>query len=149
LINDSKLKFLIQIEMRMTVFIPILRWISAISTSYDVLKFQTTFWIEFRIISLIFTFIPFFRLLHLGTEDIPYSDEFAFYITTKMGNPHYLPEICIKVTVINFTVTQKGLENQLVADVVAHERPDLVRKSASAILRIFLSEGDVLICLRI
>ena len=53
-------------------------------------------------------------LLRLGTEDVPYSDEFSFYITTKMGNPHYLPEICIKVTVINFTVTLKGLENQVV-----------------------------------
>ncbi len=29
------------------------------------------------------------------------------YITTKMPNPHYLPEVCIKVTIINFTVTMK------------------------------------------
>jgi hypothetical protein len=29
------------------------------------------------------------------------------YITTKMANPHYLPEVCIKVTLINFTVTMK------------------------------------------
>ena len=36
-----------------------------------------------------------------------------FYMTTKMANPHYLPEICIKVTIINFTVTKSGLEDQL------------------------------------
>ena len=35
-------------------------------------------------------------LLRLGTEDVPYSEDFAFYITTKMANPHYLPEVCIK-----------------------------------------------------
>lgn len=36
-----------------------------------------------------------------------------FYMTTKMANPHYLPEVCIKVTIINFTVTLSGLEDQL------------------------------------
>lgn len=36
-------------------------------------------------------------LIRLGTEDVPYSNDFAFYMTTKMPNPHYLPEICIKV----------------------------------------------------
>ena len=34
-------------------------------------------------------------------------------MTTKMANPHYLPEVCIKVTIINFTVTKSGLEDQL------------------------------------
>ena len=36
-----------------------------------------------------------------------------FYMTTKLSNPHYLPEVCIKVTIINFTVTKSGLEGQL------------------------------------
>lgn len=31
-------------------------------------------------------------------------------MTTKLPNPHYIPEICIKVTLINFTVTFDGLE---------------------------------------
>jgi dynein heavy chain len=64
-------------------------------------------------------------ILRLGSEDVPYSEEFQFYITTKMPNPHYLPEVCIKVAVINFTVTASGLEDQLVGDVVAHEFPAL------------------------
>ena len=57
--------------------------------------------------------------------DVPYSDEFRFFITTKMANPHYMPEVCIKVTVINFTVTMSGLEDQLLVDVIKNERPDL------------------------
>merc|ERR1719478_174355 len=75
-------------------------------------------------------------LLRIGDSDVPYSDEFGFYITTKMNNPHYLPEICIKVTVINFTVTLAGLDDQLVALVVAHERPDLSEKRAELVVQI-------------
>lgn len=64
-------------------------------------------------------------MLKLGDQDIPYNDDFKFYITTKLSNPHYLPEICIKVTMINFTVTPEGLEDQLLVDVVKYEQPEL------------------------
>lgn len=39
-------------------------------------------------------------------------------MTTKMANPHYLPEICIQVTLVNFTVTPSGLEDQLLVYVI-------------------------------
>ncbi|XP_028284655.1 dynein heavy chain 6, axonemal [Parambassis ranga] len=64
-------------------------------------------------------------LIRLGDSDIDYDKNFRFYMTTKMANPHYLPEICIKVTIINFTVTKSGLEDQLLSDVVRLERPEL------------------------
>ena len=34
-------------------------------------------------------------------------------------------QVCIRVTVINFTVTAEGLEEQLLGDCVRRERPDL------------------------
>ena len=37
-------------------------------------------------------------LIRLGDSDIDYDKNFRFYMTTKMSNPHYLPEICIKVS---------------------------------------------------
>jgi len=40
-----------------------------------------------------------------GENDLQYNDEFMFYMTTKLSNPHYSPEICVKITLINFTVT--------------------------------------------
>ena len=46
-------------------------------------------------------------------------------MTTPLANPHYLPEVCIKVTLVNFTVTGPGLEEQLLAELVRKERPDL------------------------
>jgi dynein heavy chain, axonemal len=75
-------------------------------------------------------------VLRLGDTDVPYSDDFQFYITTKLANPHYMPEVCVKVTVINFTVTKRGLEDQLLVDVVAHERPELEEKKDALIVSI-------------
>lgn len=64
-------------------------------------------------------------LIRLGDSDVDYDPNFRFYMTTKLANPHYLPEVCIKVTVINFSVTKSGLEDQILSDVVRLERPDL------------------------
>uniref|UniRef100_A0A665VDW5 Dynein axonemal heavy chain 1 n=1 Tax=Echeneis naucrates TaxID=173247 RepID=A0A665VDW5_ECHNA len=64
-------------------------------------------------------------LLKLGDSLIPYCESFKMYITTKLPNPHYSPEVSAKVTLINFTLSPSGLEDQLLAQVVAEERPDL------------------------
>lgn len=53
---------------------------------------------------------------------IEYSDDFRFYVTTKLRNPHYLPELSTKVTLLNFMITPEGLEDQLLGIVVAKER---------------------------
>ncbi|XP_062864847.1 dynein axonemal heavy chain 6 isoform X2 [Trichomycterus rosablanca] len=75
-------------------------------------------------------------LIRLGDSDIDYDKNFRFYMTTKMANPHYLPEVCIKVTIINFTVTKSGLEDQLLSDVVRLERPELEEQRNQLIVRI-------------
>lgn len=41
-----------------------------------------------------------------------------FYITTKLRNPHYAPEVSVKVSLLNFFVTSEGLEEQLLGTVV-------------------------------
>merc|ERR1712054_361251 len=63
--------------------------------------------------------------MRLGDATIEYSKDFKFYITTKLRNPHYLPELQVKVTLLNFMITPAGLEDQLLGIVVAKERPDL------------------------
>ena len=72
--------------------------------------------------------------MRLGDSNIDYDENFKFYMTTKMPNPHYLPEICIKVTLINFTVTFKGLEDQLLGDVVIQEKPAVEKKRNEIII---------------
>lgn len=62
------------------------------------------------------TFVQSGRLLiRLGDSDVDYDTNFRLYLTTKLANPHYLPEVCIVVTIVNFTVTPSGLEDQLLA----------------------------------
>jgi len=74
------------------------------------------------------------RLIRLGDSDVDYDEQFKLYMTSKLPNPHYLPEICIKVTVINFTVTIDGLEDQILGDVVKLERPDIEEKKVQLLL---------------
>ena len=75
-------------------------------------------------------------LIKLGDTLVDYDKNFKLFITTKLPNPHYLPEICIKVTIINFTVTKVGLEGQLLADVVKLERPELEEQRNTLIVNI-------------
>ncbi len=55
---------------------------------------------------------------------------FRFYITTKIPSPHYSPEICVALTLVNFIVTEDGMEDQMINFLVEKEEPDkeLLRK---------------------
>lgn len=66
--------------------------------------------------------------IRLGDATVDFDEHFNLFMTTKMPNPHYIPEVCIKVTLINFTVTMSGLEQQLLADVVVAEKPEVERQ---------------------
>ncbi|KAJ3206554.1 Dynein heavy chain 7, axonemal [Entophlyctis luteolus] len=63
--------------------------------------------------------------IKLGDAVVEYSPDFRFYVTTKLRNPHYLPELSTKVTLLNFMITPEGLEDQLLGIVIAKERPEL------------------------
>ncbi|XP_044001453.1 dynein axonemal heavy chain 7-like [Aphidius gifuensis] len=73
--------------------------------------------------------------IKLGDNVIEFNSEFRFYITTKLQNPHYLPEIAVKVTLLNFVITPDGLTDQLLGIVVAKERPDLESEKNSLIIQ--------------
>ncbi len=72
----------------------------------------------------------------MGDKDVSYNPDFRFYITTKLPNPHYLPEVSIKVTLINFNVTPSGLEDQLLVEVVRYERIDLEEKRIGLMMQV-------------
>lgn len=74
------------------------------------------------------------NVIALGDNVIPYHLNFRLYLTTKLRNPHYMPEVFNKVTIINFALTMEGLEDQLLGIVVANERPDLQKKKEQLVI---------------
>eukprot|EP01022_Parablepharisma_sp_SALTPOND_P024634 TRINITY_DN551_c0_g1_i3.p1 TRINITY_DN551_c0_g1~~TRINITY_DN551_c0_g1_i3.p1 ORF type:complete len:1302 (-),score=226.01 TRINITY_DN551_c0_g1_i3:962-4867(-) len=65
------------------------------------------------------------KILPLGDKQLNYNDNFRMFLQTKLSNPHFPPELQAETTLINFAVTEEGLEDQLLAHVVRKERPDL------------------------
>ncbi|KAF3422334.1 hypothetical protein E2986_13630 [Frieseomelitta varia] len=70
------------------------------------------------------------KAIKIWDKEVDYDPHFRLIIQTKLANPHYKPEIQAQTTLINFTVTKDGLEEQLLGDVVKAERPDLESKKA-------------------
>lgn len=75
------------------------------------------------------------EMMKLGDNVIPYNDSFRFFMTTKLANPHYAPEVQVKVSLLNFTITLSGLEEQLLGVVVAEELPELSQQKANLVVQ--------------
>ncbi len=76
--------------------------------------------------------------INLGDKSVEFNDSFRFFMTTTLPNPHYSPEIFAKVTVINFGITRKGLEEHLLALIMMsenraleHQKAEIVKKNSA------------------
>uniref|UniRef100_A0A8C5K168 Dynein, axonemal, heavy chain 10 n=1 Tax=Jaculus jaculus TaxID=51337 RepID=A0A8C5K168_JACJA len=65
------------------------------------------------------------QFIILGDKEVDYDSNFRLYLNTKLANPRYSPSVFGKAMVINYTVTLKGLEDQLLSVLVAYERHEL------------------------
>lgn len=63
--------------------------------------------------------------MKIAGEDVEFNSSFRLLLQTKLPNPHYNPEIAAQCTLVNFTVTPEGLEEQFLAMIVNAEQPDL------------------------
>lgn len=56
-------------------------------------------------------------MLSLGDVEVEYHPNFRLLLATELSNPLFQADTAIKVNVINFTVTRRGLEEQLLGEV--------------------------------
>ncbi|GMH98843.1 hypothetical protein TrLO_g14194 [Triparma laevis f. longispina] len=73
------------------------------------------------------------QIIKIGENEVEYNKDFKLFLHTKLSNPHYPPEVQAETTLVNFSVTLQGLEDQLLALVVRKERPDLASQKAALI----------------
>jgi len=74
------------------------------------------------------------EMIRIGDSVIPWNDSFRFFMTTKLPNPHYPPEVCVKVSLLNFAITFSGLEDQLLGVVVVEEMPEMEQKKNALVV---------------
>ncbi|XP_056602848.1 dynein axonemal heavy chain 10 isoform X1 [Triplophysa dalaica] len=65
------------------------------------------------------------QVVVLGDKEVDYDPNFKLYLNTKLANPKFSPAVFGKAMVINYTVTLKGLEDQLLSVIVGFERKEL------------------------
>ena len=83
-------------------------------------------------------------MIKVGAKDIEYNDKFKLFITTRMSNPLYTPDVSTRVSLINFTVKESGLEEQLLAKVVEMEQPSLEKNKSEQVQKIARSKKKLI-----
>lgn len=82
-------------------------------------------------------------MIRLGDSTVEYNEDFRLFITTKLPNPHYSPEICVQVTLLNFMVTPDGLQDQMLGILVAKEEPEVEKKRQNLIIESAQSKAQL------
>ncbi|KAI9102678.1 dynein heavy chain and region D6 of dynein motor-domain-containing protein [Phlyctochytrium arcticum] len=65
------------------------------------------------------------KFIVLGDKEVDYDPGFRLYLTSRLPNPTYTPKMFGSAMIINYSVTFKGLSDQLLNVVVGHERKEL------------------------
>ncbi|KAH7340377.1 dynein heavy chain protein 1 [Rhizoctonia solani] len=67
-------------------------------------------------------------LIRLGSQDIDFSPAFTMFLSTRDPSVEFSPDICSRVTFVNFTMTRSSLQSQSLDQVLRTERPDTDHK---------------------
>lgn len=83
------------------------------------------------------------EILYLGDSKVEYNHDFKMYLTTKIANPSYSPEVFGKTMIINFNVTLLGLRDQLLNYVVGYEKPELEKQRKELIMETSANQAEL------
>ncbi|KAK7201712.1 dynein heavy chain [Novymonas esmeraldas] len=83
------------------------------------------------------------EMIRISDTPIPWNPKFKFFMTTKLPNPHYIPEVMVRVTLLNFFITPRGLEDQLLGVVVGQERKELEMRRSDLIQKNAAMKADL------
>ncbi|KAI7858782.1 dynein heavy chain [Circinella umbellata] len=72
-------------------------------------------------------------LIRLGNQDIDFSPSFTLFLSTRDPSVNFPPDICSRVTFVNFTVTRGSLQSQCLNKVLKAERPDVDQRRTDLI----------------
>lgn len=70
-------------------------------------------------------------LISLGDQDIDLSPSFCIFLSTRDPTIEFPPDICSRVTFVNFTITKSSLQSQCLHRVLKAERPDIDEKRSN------------------
>eukprot|EP01035_Chromulina_nebulosa_P017680 gene17680-23270_t len=73
-------------------------------------------------------------LIRLGNEDIDFSPKFMIILLTRNPLAKFPPDLCSRVSIINFTITPASLESQVLSAILKSERPDVDTKKNEILL---------------
>ena len=60
--------------------------------------------------------------IYIKDTKVLVDEKFTLYMTTKLTNPHFSPELSSKISIIDFTMSQEALELTLLSKVIAREQ---------------------------
>ncbi|CAA9986414.1 dynein heavy chain, putative [Plasmodium knowlesi strain H] len=67
-------------------------------------------------------------LITIGDSEIDYSPAFNLFLTSRDAHFQFTPDLCSRVTFVNFTLTPSSLQNQCLNMILKNERPDIDKK---------------------
>ena len=76
------------------------------------------------------------QMINVGDGAVEIGAGFKLYMTSALSNPRWGPDVFIRANVLNFTVTEYGLEEQLLSEVVVLENPEVEKRYNSLIVSI-------------
>ena len=72
-------------------------------------------------------------IVRIGSEEVDYSPKFKIILTTKNPAARLTPDICSRVTLVNFTVTPVSFQSKSVSIILKVEKPDVEKQQINVL----------------